>query len=299
MWGRHRRRRRRRHLAVRARSTRRDAQVLRQTSRARCYRRRVFSQTPSHQGLNRLHERHGRVEKCIGRYSITRLCRRATGCEHLKSCLREHLADLLGSLRCLINRILGLDDCRFGAKYLSGCCIHGLARVPVRTENPFGGSLCETTGLAFPVRQLHSLVSMMRDHLAVEAIPHGHESYGDIVKRILINVRKRGPLYRLRPVVTWMKTFNRHDSSPFGSAQSAVTKYARHQIGSSGACKYVVHRYSRYGGPSATGVLACARHDARRPLPGRIDILIARSVCRNRFNIGASVLHAQQDEVLN
>ncbi|MUL75060.1 hypothetical protein [Mycolicibacterium sp. CBMA 226] len=140
--------------------------------------------------------------------------------QHHVACLFEPLAGLLNEVSGLIDRVLRVNDSRFGAVYLSRSFICGFTRFAVRTKNASGRSGRKTTSLALPISQVHSLVGVMRNHITVEAIAKRHKSHSNIVERVLVDVWKCSTHYRLWSIIAWVVSLNCHLIPPFERRES-------------------------------------------------------------------------------
>jgi hypothetical protein len=227
----------------------------------------------------------GGVEKGIGSIHLAGLRRCVAGRHHCLGRLFVPQARLLNNLGGLVHRILRLHYRRFGAEHLSRRVIHGLTRLPVRTKNACGSSCSKPTCLPFPVGQLHPLVSVVRNHLAINSITQRHQPITEIVESILVNIGKGSTDDRLLSVSTllWVAfTFTvarngRHDASPFGWSWRRSPDYeapsyeSREPRDRCRACQSDL---------STSNVAASPQYDARCVLTSQVDVLVVRLICR-------------------
>lgn len=146
--------------------------------------------------------------KCVGAGDIFCLPSYLFSRQHLPTRNLESLADLFSDFSGLVDRILCLNHRGFSTKHIARRFVGSFTRVTVRTEDGTGRLLRQSTGLSLPVRQCHPLVRMVWNYLTVEAIAQCHETNGDIVQRVLIDIRKCRADYRLLAILTVVIALN-------------------------------------------------------------------------------------------
>jgi len=133
-----------------------------------------------------------------------------SGREHHVACFLELAAAFLHEFSCLVYLVFRLDYRSLSAIHLLGSFVHGFACIAIRPENASCGRRRKPSSFTLPIGQSHPLVSVVRNHLTVETISQRHQTDGDIVERIFVNIRKCWSFDSLRAVFTWMKSLNCH-----------------------------------------------------------------------------------------